>query len=196
MASHTPPDVTGWLLRWSEGDSDALEQLLPVVYDECRAIAARQLRSESAGHTLNPTALVHELYLRLVDQKRASWKNRAQFFAVTARIMRRILVDHARARRAKKREASACMVTLEAVPGEEDARIADVIAIDEALARLARLDPDQERVVDLRFFAGLTVEETAFVMGCSPRTVKREWQLARAWLFRELYGGGSPADVA
>lgn len=196
MPSRTPPDVTGWLLRWADGDADALEQLLPVVYDECRAIAARQLRSEQAGHTLNPTALVHETYMRLVDQRRANWKNRAQFFSVTARIMRRILVDHARARRTKKRDAPPFMLTFEALPGEEDSRIADVIAIDEALSRLALLDPDQERVVDLRFFAGLTVEETAHVMGCSPRTVKREWQLARAWLFRELYGGGPPADVA
>lgn len=193
MGNDASSDVTAWLQRWSSGDAEALERLLPIVYDECRAIAARQLRTEQPGHTLNPTALVHELYFRLVDQRRASWTNRAQFFGLAARMMRRILVDHARARRAKKREAPPWVLAMTDGSGEEDARIADVIAIDEALARLAHLDPDQERIVELRFFAGLTVDETAHVMGCSPRTVKREWQLARAWLFRELQGGG-PAD--
>jgi RNA polymerase sigma factor (TIGR02999 family) len=191
--SPAPADVTDLLLRWSDGDAQALDQLLPLVYGECRVIAARQLRGEPTGHTLNPTALVHELYIRLVDQRRTSWKNRVQFFGVSARIMRRILVDHARARRAKKRVAPACMMTLEAVGSAAEARVADVIAIDEALERLARLDPEQERIVELRFFAGLTVEETAQLIGRSPRTVKREWQLAKAWLFRELHGTVPPA---
>lgn len=185
-APASQPDITGWLLRWSEGDPDALPRLLPLVYKECRRIAARQLRRERPEHTLNPTALVHELYLRLVDQRRATWKNRAQFFGIAAQLMRRILVDYARARHAKKRDTSRMIVSLDTPPHVADAQIADVLAIDEALTRLAKFDPDQERIVELRFFAGLTVEETAHALGRSPRTVKREWQLAKAWLFREL----------
>jgi RNA polymerase sigma factor (TIGR02999 family) len=183
-ASH---EVTALLLRWSEGDRDAFDRMLPLIYEECRRMAGRQLRSERAEHTLSPTALVHEMYLRLVDQRRATWRNRAQFFGVAAHLMRRILVDHARARKAQKRNLGRTLVSLDAaldVP--EDSRISDVLAIDDALARLAALDPDQERIVEMRFFAGLTVEETAHVLGRSPRTVKREWQLAKAWLFREL----------
>jgi RNA polymerase sigma factor (TIGR02999 family) len=182
-------NVTGLLLRWSEGDPHALDRLVPLVYEECRRIAARQLHGERREHTLSPTALVHETYLRLVDQRRATWTNRAQFFGIAARLMRRVLVDHARARQAKKREGSRVLVSLGAADADAatEPRIADVLAIDEALGRLAKLDPDQERIVELRFFAGLTVEETAQVLGCSPRTVKREWQLAKAWLFRELH---------
>lgn len=186
-AARAAHDVTALLLRWSEGDRDAFDRMLPLIYEECRRMAARQLRSERAEHTLSPTALVHEMYMRLVDQRRATWRNRAQFFGVAAHLMRRILVDHARARKAQKRNVGRTLVALDAaleVP--EDSRIGDVLAIDEALARLAALDPDQERIVEMRFFAGLTVEETAHVLGRSPRTVKREWQLAKAWLFREL----------
>lgn len=180
-------NVTEWLLRWSEGDRDALERLFPLVYDECRRMAARDLRRERSEHTLNPTALVHEMYLKLVDQRRANWKNRMQFFGVVAQIMRRVLVDHARTRQARKRGGGQTFVTLEGIgDASDESRIADVLAIDEALSRLAQLDRDQERIVELRFFAGLTVEETAHVLGCSPRTVKREWQHAKAWLFREL----------
>lgn len=184
-------DVTGLLLRWSHGDSEALQHLLPLVYDECRRIAGRQLRRERREHTLSPTALVHELYLRLVDQRRATWKNRVQFFGIAAKLMRRILVDYARGRHAKKRDASRMLVSFDAAldPAAES-RIADVLAVDEALDRLGDRDPDQQRIVELRFFAGLTVEETALVLGRSPRTVKREWQLAKAWLFRELHSGG------
>lgn len=180
-------DVTGLLLRWSAGDEQALQALLPLIYDECRRIAARQLQHERAEHTLEPTALVHELYLRLADQRRTTWENRAQFFSIAARLMRRILVDHARARRADKRGGSVIFLALD-VADEAAAEngIAEVLAIDEALERLAARDPDQLRVVELRFFAGLTVEETAHVLGRSARTVKREWQLAKAWLFREL----------
>lgn len=188
-AGGTPADVTGLLVRWSRGDETALELLLPVVYDECRSIAARQLRNERPNHTLEPTALVHELYLRLVDQRRATWENRTQFFGVAAQLMRRILVDHARARRAEKRGGSRIFVSLEAVDEQlADTRVADVLAIDEALDQLAARDPDQRRLVEMRFFAGLTVEETAHVLGWSPRTVKREWRLAKAWLHRELTG--------
>jgi RNA polymerase sigma factor (TIGR02999 family) len=180
-------DVTGLLTRWSRGDSSALDALLELIYDDCRQIAARQLRRERTGHSLDPTALVHELYLRLVDQRRATWENRAQFFGIAARIMRRILVDHARGRRRVKRGGSATLVSLGAANEEPSAaRDVDVLAIDEALERLAALDEEQVRIIELRFFAGLTVEETAHVLGRSPRTIKREWRLARAWLFREL----------
>lgn len=180
-------DVTALLVRWSRGDASALEALIGLIYDDCKQIAARQMRGERPGHTLDPTALVHELYLRLVDQTRANWENRAQFFAVAARLMRRILVDHARARHRAKRGRSVTFVSLAAAGEEPDgARVGDVIAIDEALERLYAIDQDQVRIIELRFFAGLTVEETAHVLRRSPRTVKREWRLAKAWLFREL----------
>ena len=187
MSEPVSTDVTELLLRWSEGDSAALRALMPLVFDECHRIASRQLRRERTGHTLEPTALVHELYLRLVDQTRTDWKNRAQFFGIAGQLMRRILVDYARSRGAAKRNGSRVMASFDAAPGSPDeARITDVIAIDDALERLARRDPMQQRIVELRFFAGLTVEEIAHVLGRSPRTVKREWQLAKAWLFREL----------
>jgi RNA polymerase sigma-70 factor, ECF subfamily len=180
-------DITGLLGRWSSGDPAALERLMPLIYAECRRIAARQLRRERREHTLDPTDLVHELYLRLVDQRRATWENRAHFYGVAAQIMRRILVDHARARHAQKRGGSAIFVSLGAVadtPAESS--VADVLAIDAALDRLAAQDAEQVRIIELRFFAGLTVEETAYVVGRSARTVKREWSLAKAWLYREL----------
>jgi RNA polymerase sigma factor (TIGR02999 family) len=180
-------DVTGLLIRWSSGDPEALQQLVSMVYAECHRIAALQLRREHPEHTLNPTALVNELYLRLVDQQRATWENRAHFFGVAAQLMRRILVDHARARRSQKRGGSAVLVSLAAAAeAADDSRIADVLAIDEALDRLAARDAEQVRIIELRFFAGLTVEETAHVIGRSPRTIKREWRLAKAWLYREL----------
>lgn len=186
-------DVTRLLLRWSEGDGGALDLLLPVIYTELRRIASRQLRRERPDHTLAPTALVHELYMRLVDQRRATWQHRAQFFGVAAQLMRRILVDHARERQAGKRGGSATRVSLEAAleeselpAGTRDQAIIDVLAIDEALERLTAIDPEQARIIELRFFAGLTVEETAHVLNRSPRTIKREWRLAKAWLYREL----------
>lgn len=184
-------DVTALLVRWSHGDAEALALLMPVIYGECRRIAARQLERERPEHTLNPTALVHELYLRLIDQRHATWENRAQFFGVAARVMRRILVDHARARLAEKRGADPLFVSLDAATtSAEEVPVSDVLAIDEALVRLAAYDPEQVRIIELRFFAGLTVEETARVVGRSPRTVKREWRLAKAWLYRELRDGG------
>jgi len=180
-------DITGLLGRWSTGDPAALERLMPLIYAECRRIAARQLRRERREHTLDPTELVHELYLRLVDQRRATWENRAQFFGVAAQLMRRILVDYARARHARKRGGSAIFVSLGAtVEAPPESPIADVLAIDAALERLAAHDAEQVRIIELRFFAGLTVEETAHVVGRSARTVKREWSLAKAWLYREL----------
>ena len=186
-ASSTSADVTALLVRWSQGDANALDALMGLLYDECRAIAARQMRRERPGHTLDPTSLVHELYLRLIDQRHATWENRAQFFGIAARMMRRILVDHARAKRRAKRGGSPTLVSLGAASEEPAAaRTGDVLAIDDALERLAAIDQDQVRIIELRFFAGLTVEETAHVLGRSPRTVKREWLLANAWLFREL----------
>jgi RNA polymerase sigma factor (TIGR02999 family) len=170
-----------------------LDRLLPTIHTELRRIAARQLGGERPDHTLAPTALVNELYLKLVDQRRASWDNRAHFFGVAAQLMRRILVDHARARQADKRGGSLTHLSLDdladdppAPSTDGDGAAADVLAIDQALERLTLLDPDQARMIELRFFAGLTVEETAHVLQRSPRTVKREWRLARAWLYREL----------
>lgn len=182
-------DVTELLLQWSNGSEAALQRLMSLVYEECRRIAARQMRGERVEHTLSPTALVNELYLRLVDQRRTSWSNRAQFFGIAAQLMRRVLVDHARARLAEKRDGGRLIVSLDAAADvEATSPLTDVLAIDEALRRLGQIDPDQQRIVELRFFAGLTVDETAHVLGRSPRTVKREWQLAKAWLFRELSG--------
>ena len=188
----TPPaDVTQLLARWADGDQGALDLLLPLVYDELRRIARNQLRRERGDHTLVATALVHELYFRLIDQRRTTWQNRAHFFALAAQLMRRILVDHARAADAEKRgRLLTTLVFDDAVEGDvrtaETTEAADVLAIDEALHRLAAIDADQARIVELRFFAGLTVEETAHVLKRSPRTVKREWRLARAWLYRAL----------
>jgi RNA polymerase sigma factor (TIGR02999 family) len=188
-------DVTGLLLRWSEGDAGALDRLLPLIYAELRLIAAQQLRNERHEHTLAPTALVHELYLRLVDQRRSTWENRVHFFGLAAHLMRRILVDHARARHAEKRGGSVTRVSLDEAledgkgelgPRGSATAAADVLAIDQALERLSKVDPDQARIVELRFFAGLSVDETAVILRRSARTVKREWRLARAWLYREL----------
>jgi len=178
--------VTQLLRLWSSGDKAALERLLPVVYEELRRLARREMRREDASHTLQPTALVGELYLRLVRQHRTSWENRAQFFAVGAQMMRRILVDHARARAASKRGGKAPRLSLTdaARIGTEPA--IDVLEIDRALTRLAKLDPDHARIVELRFFSGLSVEETAHVLGRSPRTIDREWRLAKAWLYGQL----------
>lgn len=203
-AARSSSDVTGLLLRWSDGDAAALPQLLPLVYAELRRIAGVQLRKGPRDQTLAPTALVHELYLRLVDQRRARWQSRAQFFGVAANLMRRVIVDHGRARRAGKRGGSAVRISLDQALDEGEtgmasspaARdVADVLAIDAALERLAAIDPEQARIIELRFFAGLTVEETAHVLKRSARTVKREWRLARAWLYRELKPGPDlPSD--
>lgn len=165
------------------------ESVFALVYDELRRLAANALSRERHDHTLQPTALVHEAYLRLADEPSARWENRSHFLAVASRAMRRVLVDHARGRNAAKRGSGAARVSLEdfeqvvvAVPGET----VDLVALDEALARLGELDPRQARIVELRFFGGLSVEDTATIVGASPRTVKRDWQLARAWLKREM----------
>lgn len=188
--SSRPATVTQVLTEWSRGDKAALDRLVPLIYPELRRIAGRQLRRERPDHTLQPTALVHEVFLQLVHQRDASWDNRAQFFAVAAQLMRRILVDHARSRQALKRGGGITMVTLEAQAADASADpiAAELLALDQALERLAARDPDHARIVELRFFGGLSVEETAHVMQRSARTVKREWRLAKAWLFRELQG--------
>ena len=187
----SPSDVTDLLRRWHEGDREALERLMPLVYQELHRIASRYLRHERPGHTLQSTALVHEAYVKLVDQRRVDWQNRAQFFGLAAQAMRRILVDHARARSREKRGSGAPLVALDAVQpvaAESNVHPADAIALDRALEKLETFDPGQARIVELRFFGGLTVEETADILGTSPSTVKREWTLARAWLYRELEG--------
>jgi RNA polymerase sigma factor (TIGR02999 family) len=179
-------DVTRLLVAWSNGDAAALGELVPAVYDELRGIAARQMRAERRGHTLAPTALVHEAYVRLVDQQRVQWQNRAQFFAVAAEVMRRVLVDHARARQAAKRGGGAQRVTLIDDLPEPDNNGIDVLLLDGALTRLCARYPEQGRLVELRFFGGLTIEETAEVLGSSAATVKRQWDVAKAWLVRDM----------
>jgi RNA polymerase sigma factor (TIGR02999 family) len=181
-------DITVLLAAWREGDELARTRLAEAVYDELRLIAQRHLRRERAGHSLTPTALVHEAYLKLVDQRRVAWQNRMQFFAIAARVMRRVLVDHARARAALKRGAGVS-IALDEVDVAAAPRDVDVLALDIALQQLAAVDERQCQLVELRFFAGLTVDETATVLGVAPITVKRDWALARAWLFRALRGG-------
>lgn len=182
--------ITSLLLAWGDGDRRALDELLPLVYADLHAAATRALGRELPGHTLQATALVHEAYLRLVDQSRVHWQNRAQFFGVAAQLIRRILVDHARARLAAKRGGGAWQVTLgqadAQAPGSGSGSGLEVLALHEALERLAGLDPMQGRLVELRYFGGLGIEETAGALGVSPATVKREWAAARAWLRREL----------
>ena len=184
-----PAEVTALLERWSAGDRAALDELMPIVWGELRRIARRRLARERAGHTLQTTALVNEAYLRLVDQDRVRWQNRAHFFGVAARMMRRILVDHARARAASKRGSGVVAVPLEQARPPAPVSGVDVLGLDAALLRLSALDPRQGQVVELRFFGGLTVEEVAEVLGIAPITVKRDWRMARAWLFAELAGG-------
>jgi len=186
----TPPreEVSGLLRAWSDGDQRALERLTPVVYDELHRLARRYMRRERSGHSLQTTALVNEAYMRLVDYRRMEWQDRAHFFAVAAQVMRRILVEHAR-RHNLKRGGGVQHMSLEqaaVVGGDEDA---DLTALDDAMNALARIDSRKVRVVEMRFFGGLSVEETAEVLKVSPITVKREWRAARAWLYRELTGG-------
>lgn len=192
----TPPGVTEWLRAWGRGDVQAADRLYGLVYDELRRQAARLLRRERREHTLQPTALVHEAYLRLADLRGGQWPSRAHFFAMAARAMRHVLVDHARRRRAHKRDGALTRVSwtdsaLAAGPPD-----LDIVELEAALQELAALDPDQTRIVELRLFAGLSVEETVEVTGVSPSTVKREWRTARLWLRRRLARGaaGRPAD--
>lgn len=190
MTDSSRQDVTGLLQRWSGGDPAALESLMPIVYEELHGLAARYFSSERASHTLQATALVHEAFLRLVDQNRVAWQNRAHFFGIAAQLMRRVLVDHARRRAAAKRDAGVLRVELSEVDsGARADRDPEILALDEALKELEALDARQAQVVELRFFGGLTVEETAQVTQLSTATVKREWRTARAWLRQKLDSG-------
>ncbi|MEZ5354800.1 MAG: sigma-70 family RNA polymerase sigma factor [Bryobacteraceae bacterium] len=179
-------NVTQLLLGWRGGSGEALDALMPLVYAELRRIAANFLRREDAGHTLQSTALVHEAYFRLVDQKQVNWQNRAHFFAVAARMMRRILVDHARKNMAGKRGAGVTLLSIDEQLAGSGEREFSLVALDDAMRALEELDPQQAKLVELRFFAGLSVDETAEVLGVSPATIKRHWVTAKAWLYREL----------
>jgi RNA polymerase sigma-70 factor, ECF subfamily len=188
-------DVTQILVAWGRGDEQALERLLPQVYRELRALAHRRMRAESSGvHTLQTTALVHEAYLRLVDGARVEWHDRVHFYAVCARVMRRILIDRARARRAGKRGAGADRLALDDRDGAMPASQEDLLALNEALERLTRADPRKGSVVELRYFGGLSVEETAAALKTSVETVKRDWRTARTWLRRDLRLRAGGAD--
>lgn len=190
-----PADVTALLLAWNRGDEDARSALMTAVYAELRRIAARRLRSERSGHSLAATALVHETYLKLVNQTRVRWQNRAQFFALASHLMRRVLVDHARARQASKRGSGHVAVLVDdsslaarTPAGTRVAEGVDILALDEALDRLKEVGPRHSALVELRFFGGLSVEETAAALNVSRATVTRDWAFARAWLYRELRG--------
>jgi RNA polymerase sigma-70 factor (ECF subfamily) len=194
MPSPPPKRITTLLRAWSEGDRSAQDELLPLVYGELHRQAERAMRAQPDGHTLQTTALVHEAYLRLLDGSGAGWQDRAHFFGVAARVMRSVLIDHARARRAAKRGGGTAALTLSPNDGRVDPESAsnevDVEALDAALTRLAALDPRQARVVELRYFAGLSIHETAAVLEISHATVEREWRTARLWLRRELVRDG------
>jgi len=189
-------NLTVILARYSEGSPEAKEQLLPAVYDELRKLAAGYMRREYPGHTLQATALVHEAYFRLIDQESVKWQNRAHFFGIAAQLMRRILIDHARAKCAEKRGGKDVKVqfdeALHWIESEDEA--SQLLAVNEALEKLAKIDPRQAQVVELRYFGGLSIEETAECLKSSPATVKRDWTMARAFLFREL-GGESGVDA-
>jgi RNA polymerase sigma-70 factor, ECF subfamily len=187
--SPAPRDLTALLVKWRNGDRSALDQMTPLVYEELRRLARHFLASERADHTLQPTALVHEAYLRLIDQHSVDWRNRAHFLAMAATMMRRILINHAQAHNAAKREGSVEVLSLEDAFGIfTDPRI-DILLLNTTLDRLSELDPQQARVVELRYFGGLSIEETAEALGISPATVKREWSTARLWLMQQMSSG-------
>jgi len=190
------PNVTVLLQRYSEGDTNALAELMPLVYSELHRLASSYLRRERPDHTLQTTALVHEAYLRLVDQKDAHWKGRDHFLAVAAQAMRRILVDYARRHKAAKRGAALPKLSLEGAVAVSEDQSESLLLIDRLLTRLATIDPQEVRIIELRFFAGLSVEETADVLGVSPTTVKREWSVARKWLAREMQRPQEGSDSA
>lgn len=186
MLMTTKPEVTQLLMAWSNGDEGALATLAPLVQHELRNLARRYLSHERPGHTLQPSDLVNEAYLRLIDSKTVQWQNRAHFFGIAAQVMRRILVDHARRRNELKRGGGAVQISLTAVQEVAAERGTDVLALDEALSRLAAFDPRKSQIVELRFFGGLSENETAEVLKVSLRTIQREWNLARAWLYQQL----------
>ena len=182
--------ITELLIGWNQGDKGALDRLMPLVYDELRHVARHRLAAEDSRQTLESAALVNETYLRLVDQERVEWRNRAHFFAISARMMRRILVDHARQRRAAKRGGDMARLSLDQSLGLLEPKDIDVVALDEALGNLSKLDSQQARVIELRFFGGLTIEETSEALHISPATVTRDWVTAKAWLFDQLRRAG------
>jgi len=188
LAKRNPGALTQLLIAWSQGDAAALEQLAPLVYAELRKLAHRYMNRERAGHTLQTTAVVHEAFLRLLGNPQEKWQNRAHFYAIAAKMMRRILVDYARANSRAKRGGETARVSIEDIdaPVADVALNPDVIALDEALEKLTEIDPRRARVVELRFFGGLSVEETAHVLQVVPDTVVRDWRVAKAWLFRYL----------
>lgn len=183
-----PQQVTQLLIAWGGGDQAALDELMPLVYEKLRWLAHQCMRRERQGHTLHTSALVNEAYLRLVDQKSIHWQNRAHFFGIAARLMRQVLVDYARKRRYAKRGGDARHVPLDEALIVSEERAAEVVALDDALKSLAEIDPRQSQIVELRFFGGLSIEETAEVLAVSPGTVMRDWTLAKAWLRREMIG--------
>jgi RNA polymerase sigma factor (TIGR02999 family) len=195
MGEQEQGEVTRLLEEWTKGDRDALNRLMPLVYGELRRMSSFYLRGERENHTLQSAALVHEAYLRLVGRQNVHWRNRAHFLGVAAQVIRSILVDHARARSAAKRGAGAVTLAVNELSAVTTQPEVDVIELDSALNALARLDPQQSRIVELRFFAGLTNEETAEVLGVSPSTVKRDWTHARAWIYRALTGDRPPGEA-
>ncbi len=184
-----PADVTEILRSWISGDRDAEERLFPLVYDELKSLARSYLRKERGEHTLQPTALVNEAYLRLIDQTRVDWKNRSHFYGIAAQIMRRILIDHARSHTSGKRGGAAQKISLDDATISVDQDATDLLALDQALTKLAAIDPRKERVVELMYFAGLEQKEVAVVLDVAEKTVQRDWQMAKLWLLRELSAG-------
>jgi len=193
----SPNEISCLLQAWSGGNREAFDELLPLVYDELHRQAHRMLRRERQNHTLQTTALIHEAYLKLVEQARVSWQNREHFFAISANVMRRILVNYANARQRKKRGGSAENLDLdESLSIVVKKTDVDLLGLDEALTRLGKMDKQQEQIVELRYFSGLTIEETAEALGVSPATIKRDWKLTKAWLHRELSGRGGRGELA
>ena len=194
MTQHSTGPVTRLLQAWSKGDDQALEQLMPLVYDELHDLAEAYLRREPEGHTLQTTALIHEAFIRLLEQQRLTWESRTHFFGIAARMMRRILVDHARRRRYRKRGGGARRLSLDEAPALAADQVPELVALDDALSSLEAIAPRQVRVVELRYFAGLTRAETAEVLGISVPTVARHWRVARAWLLRQLESADEAGD--
>lgn len=186
MTSPSPHEVTRLLTDWSNGDESALDKLMPLVYDELRGLAHRYMSREGAGHTLQTTALVNEAYLRLMDQSKPQWENRTHFFAVAARVMRHILVDHARQHSRAKRGGRAPIVSLDEAATMSPERAREVLALDEALSELAKTDKRKSEVVELRYFGGLSIDETAEILKITPTTVSRDWRWAKAWLYKAV----------
>lgn len=186
-----PEEISQLLIGWGEGDKAALDKLIPLVYAELRRLARHYMRGERACHTLQTSALVNEAYLRLVDYRKMRWQDRAHFFAVAAQLMRRILVEHARSRRAAKRGGETVQISLSGAAATKEQRTIDLIALDRALSELAVIDERRSRIVELRYFGGLNIEETAAALEISPATVQREWRIAKAWLYRTISGNES-----